>query len=61
MTPPAEMFFPVLHDCKTACLPAGGGEKLSAGVVIQLGLSLVDSNCALAATRDLTGESLHWM
>jgi hypothetical protein len=55
------MFFPVLHDCKTACLPAGGGEKLSAGGVIQLGLSLVDSNCALATTRDLTGESLHWM
>jgi hypothetical protein len=25
----------VLNDCKTACLPAGGREKFSAGVVIQ--------------------------
>jgi hypothetical protein len=28
MTPPE--FFPVLHDCKTACLPAGGRENFSA-------------------------------
>jgi hypothetical protein len=34
----------VLNDCKTACLPAGGREKFSAGVVIQAGLSLVSAH-----------------
>jgi hypothetical protein len=43
-----------------ACLLAGE-KNFQKGGFIQLGLSLVDSNCALATTRDLTGESLHWM
>ena len=30
----------MLHDCKTACLPAGGGENDFSRGVIQLGLSL---------------------
>eukprot|EP01047_Picozoa_sp_COSAG01_P011823 COSAG01_NODE_521_length_15963_cov_76.378530_15_plen_147_part_00 len=37
---PPSTVVPVLHDCKTACLSAGGRESVSAGGVIQAGLSL---------------------